>query len=146
VPRNRAAALATGEGDVPEGDGHVRLAQRAPECLDGVRASERNIAARVSAEAPLTVTRRVAASESVASRGSSTRIPCVGAAGAADGQPPVLLTVEVNQDRAVDERRVEAVRPLETDLRGYGHRLLQGAVRQRVVLDERHQLRVNPGA
>ena len=90
---------------------------------------------------PLTVTPSV---DLVAFRLLARRLdadPRVGAPGAPDRQPPVLLAVEVDEDRARHERRIERVRAFEPDLLRHRHQQLEGAVGQRLVLDERHHRR-----
>ena len=67
--------------------------------------------------------------------------PSVRAAGAADREPAILLAVEVDEDRARDELGVERVGAFEPDLLGHRHQQLERAVRQRLVLDQRHHRR-----
>ena len=87
---------------------------------------------------PVTVTESVVASSAAALPRRVDPDPGVGAARAADREPAVLLAVEVDQDRARDERAVERVRALEPDLLGHRHQQLERTMGQRLVLDQRH--------
>src|SRR5436305_14186907 len=118
VARNRVAALAADDGSETEWHRPVRLAERPPEHLDRVRTTEVDVRAGVPAEAA--AHRHSERSGAVADGFARLRDldPGVGASRAADGQATVLLAVEVDQDRPVDEGAVETVRALEPDLLG----------------------------
>ena len=112
VARDRVAARAA----VERRDPHPRRrAQRAGERLDRVRAAERDVAARVPAAARRSRS-RAAGGPSTGARGARTSTTRVGAARAADGQRCVLLAVEVQQQRAADQVRVEPRRAPQPDL------------------------------
>ena len=141
VARNGVAALAAGERDKPERDRLQGLAESPPENLHRIRAAER--------DAHPGVTSLPAADRDGERHGAlGGRRPLavdvdprVRAARAPDGELPVLLAVQVDEDRAGHERGVERVRPFETDLLGHRHEELERPVRKRLVLDERHHRR-----
>ncbi len=119
----------------------MRFAQRAAEDLDRVRVAECDARSGVSALAACNGHgQRDGLRSCIVARRLDSH-PRVRASGTADRQPTILLAVEVDQDRARDERGVERVRALEPDFLGHRHQQLERAVRQRLVLAERHHRR-----
>ena len=141
VARDRVSALASVQRDEPEGRLRMRLAQRATEDLDRIRAAQCDARARVSALAAGDRDgQRYGLGSGILARSGDPH-PRVRASGATDRQPTVLLAVEVDEDRARDELRVERIRAFEPDFLRHRHQQLERPVGQRFVLDQRHHRR-----